>query len=220
MKNLKNKLFIIFSLLCALALTSCMDLYDGSEVSTKFTITFKANIEGSSQKDVVCELNYGEKKKLSDVTFIHPQNWDLIGWSENATSPETLFPKDAEISVKSGMTLYAIWQEPGGETPEIKGGGIQMIVSVIPDAELGLDAVAPETGYVIKIYVNKDFDCTWYLNEDTSPLTLTSGSSEISSKDMYEWDASSAPVGENCIMLVAVKDGRTYSASIYVKKNE
>lgn len=223
MKNLKNKLFVIFSLLCALGLTSCMDLYDGDEIPTRFTLTFKANIEGSTQKDIVCELNYGEKKKLSDVSFIHPQNWDLIGWAETATSPENIFSKDAEITVDRTMTLYAVWKAPGEETPEIKGGGIQMLVSVYSDAQLGLDAVVPESGNTISFLVNPGFECTWYLNSDTTPLTVIPKGTVISNliqKDQYDWDATSAPAGENCIMLVAVKDGKTYSAAVYVTKNK
>lgn len=127
MKNLKNKLFIIFSLLCALALTSCMDLYDGSEVPTSFKVTFDGNggsyVEGGIAATTYSQIYaFAEQKNLIANKF-SKANCKFLGWAESATATTATFADEANFSTKTDRTLYAIWSEVTYTVTFVGNGG-------------------------------------------------------------------------------------------------
>ncbi len=127
MKNLKNKLFIIFSLLCALALTSCMDLYDGSEVPTSFKVTFDGNggsyIDGGIAATTYSQIYaFAEQKNLIANKF-SKANCKFLGWAESATATTATFADEANFSTKTDRTLYAIWSEVTYTVTFVGNGG-------------------------------------------------------------------------------------------------
>ena len=127
MKNLKNKLFIIFSLLCALALTSCMDLYDGSEVPTSFKVTFDGNggsyVEGDIAATTYSQIYaFAEQKNLIANKF-SKANCKFLGWAESATATTATFADEANFSTKTDRTLYAIWSEVTYTVTFVGNGG-------------------------------------------------------------------------------------------------
>lgn len=111
MKNLKNKLFIIFSLLCALALTSCMDLYDGHEVPTTYKVTFEGNggatSEGLSSYNQFIDV--GKEANLRKASFVR-ENYSFVGWSLDEKATTTKYVDEEKVTLTSDITLYARWQ--------------------------------------------------------------------------------------------------------------
>lgn len=123
MKNLKNKLFIIFSLLCALALTSCMDLYDNYDLCTVvFNGNGGATVTGlTSYKQI---SKQGEAAKLTPNSFICEGKL-FLGWSENKDATTADYLNEAEFPFGSDKTLYAIWA-PGIFTVTFDGNGVTL----------------------------------------------------------------------------------------------
>lgn len=107
MKNLKNKLFIIFSLLCALALTSCMDLYDNYEVRT---ITFVGNggktDGGLTSYTQTCQ--HGEVKPLRKCEFKNEGKF-FLGWAEADYATKAEYKDGENYTFNSDKTFYAVW---------------------------------------------------------------------------------------------------------------
>lgn len=112
MKNLKNKLFIIFSLLCALALTSCMDLYDGHEVQTSFTVTFHGNggiYPGTSEVTSYTQtFAYGEEKDLTLNQFVRA-GYVFLGWAESETATTVAYVDGSKLKTITDRNFYAVW---------------------------------------------------------------------------------------------------------------
>lgn len=112
MKNLKNKLFIIFSLLCALALTSCMDLYDGHEVQTSFTVTFNGNggtYSGTTEVTSYTQtFAYGEEKDLTLNQFVRA-GYVFLGWAESETATTVAYVDGSKLKTITDRNFYAVW---------------------------------------------------------------------------------------------------------------
>ncbi|EID85390.1 hypothetical protein MSI_11080 [Treponema sp. JC4] len=134
MTKLKYTFIALITMLCALSLTSCMDLYDKDEIQTKFTVTFDGNggETSSGSKTFIQNFDYGEKKQLTANSFTR-NNCIFKGWNEDKNAIEPNYPDKGEITVKSDIVLYAIWgdlfitfkgnggsyQGPEGEVTEV-----------------------------------------------------------------------------------------------------
>ena len=108
MKNLKNKLFIIFSLLCALALTSCMDLYDGSEVPIEATVTFHKNDGANNDEKYTQVIPIGKEGKLTKCRFTR-DGFTFWGWSLTEEATSTSYVDEASVTLHNDLVLYARW---------------------------------------------------------------------------------------------------------------
>ena len=113
MTKLKYTLIALITMLCALTLTSCMDLYDKDEVQTKFTVSFDKNGGTGSMEPMFFE--YGETKKLTVNTFEAPANHQFKGWGEIPSGADIIYEDEASVTIYRDMKLYAIWQEQKGD---------------------------------------------------------------------------------------------------------
>lgn len=180
MKNLKNKLFIIFSLLCALALTSCMDLYDNYDLCTVvFNGNGGATVAGVTSYNQISKQ--GEVAKLTPNSFISEGKL-FLGWSENKDATTADYLNEAEFPFGSDKTLYAIWA-PGIFTVTFDGNGV-----TLPD---GSKTYTQEFKYgVTQKLINNQFPesetkgfAGWALSKDAKKADYPNGNTMSFDKD-------------------------------------
>lgn len=165
MKNLKNKLFVIFSLLCALGLTSCMDLYDGSEVQTSFTVTFHGNggtYTGTTDVTTYTQtFDYGEEKDLTKNQFVR-SGYEFLGWAETEEASTVSYVDGSKFKTFADRNLYAVWGS--GEftvTFDANGGTGTMEPQIF---KLGVTKKLPKNTFT---YEGKGF-AGWALSKDAT----------------------------------------------------
>ncbi len=107
MTKLKYTFIALISMLCVLTLTSCMDLYDGDEVQTRFTVTFDAN--GGSREMKPQTFAYGEEKALSANVFTR-EDYAFIGWGITKDQKKKSYEDNEIISITSDLKLFALWE--------------------------------------------------------------------------------------------------------------
>ena len=116
MRKLKYTFIALITMLCALTLTSCMDLYDDNEIDTVLTLTFDGNggsyiEDGKKITEVKQKFVYGEKQALNENKFAK-SGYVFMGWNEGK-SGQALWADKAEIAIKKHTTLYAVWEKEG-----------------------------------------------------------------------------------------------------------
>ena len=98
-----------------------------------YTITYKANISGGSQADIVESVRAGRSAKTKSSTAFTRNGFSLIGWSTNSGATVGEYSVGEDIGqVANDITLYAVWNSNTANVTFDINGGNGGIMSVQP----------------------------------------------------------------------------------------
>ena len=198
-------LIVTLSLIFSFSIASCMDLFDDSEIQTSFTVTFKANYDGNTEKDVVQVYGYNENKPLEENIFSRGEGYRFVGWTRDETSSVAEYADKALLSFSSDIVLYAVWNEIKGESSGIT-----------------VDWVNEEPGKLITYQIEENKitfygkegykTYTWSDKESKEPL-----SGDNIKDNYYIWDTSAVAAGNYQITLIVEdEDGKPDEETVYI----
>lgn len=110
----KLKIFTLYLLMAFIApamFTSCSSSSSDDPEPAKYTVTFKANYEGSDEGEnlsITATENVDIDLTEISLEFSRP-GYRLTGWARTATADQVEYARDAKFKASSDLILYAVW---------------------------------------------------------------------------------------------------------------